>query len=271
MYIFLNILKFAGVCLSAYLIGAFPSALVLAKLFKGVNLLKEGSGNPGLSNALDVCGVWPVGFFAIITEFTKAWWCYVFAWHVCGWNFSPGLSLQSGGVWGMMLLAFFAFLGHDFSVFLKFRGGKGTCIPASTLLFFGAFYYVVSLIWIFVPYMLKDKKKRFKIQNSLMILLILAGALLLLLEKYFWAGTLFAWRFSYLFGIHPPDLIPIAAGITALTLLFPVRRCIMTGVAADIKKGIPPGKALYLRALFMMYPKESDSRPPGKNFDMVED
>ncbi len=266
-----SILKLVVLCIASYLFGAVPSAFVFAKIFKGINITREGSGNPGLSNALDVCGIWPVGLLVIIYEHIKVWLCFFLAYYAGGWSFGSGFNLETGGIWNMMILAGFAFLGHCFSIFLKFRGGKGACIPAGILMFFSPLYYCICLSPILIFYVIKNKKYRFKIQNSIVIPLMLIASLLLILEQYYWKGSVISWRFSRLLNINLMNTIPIGIATAILTLLFPIKRCIQTGVMKDIKAGVSIRRAIFLRALFMMYPKESSVRPPGKNFDMVSD
>lgn len=265
------IIKSILLSISAYLLGAVPSAFVFAKIFKGIDITKEGSGNPGISNALDVCGIWPVGILVIIYEHTKVWLCFYLAYYAAGWSFAPGFNLETGGIWNMMLLAGFAFVGHCFSIFLKFKGGKGACIPAGMLIFFGPIYYCLCLFPILIPYVIKNKKHRFKIQNSMLIILMFAASALLILEQYYWKGAGISWRFTRLMDIYLENTIPIGISIAVLTFLFPVKRCINTGVMIDLREGVSMRRAIFLRALFMMYPRESSIRPPGKNFDMVSD
>lgn len=109
--------------LAAYLLGSFPSAYVAGRLFAGIDITKHGSGNVGGTNALRVLGPGPAIAVAIVDV---------------GKALLPTFWAQrSGNVWLTMLVALAAILGHNFSIFLRFKGGKGvaTTIGASIALF----------------------------------------------------------------------------------------------------------------------------------------
>lgn len=102
---------------AAYLLGAVPFGLVLAKWIKGVDLREFGSGNIGAANAVRAMGRgW--GMLAFALDFLKGWapvfFCYLAV------RDEPSLlpMLQ-------VLVGTAAVLGHCFSIYLGFRGGKG--------------------------------------------------------------------------------------------------------------------------------------------------
>lgn len=95
-----------------YLLGSIPFGFLIAKA-KGVDIRKVGSGNIGFANVLRVCGIVP-GIFTCILDVAKGFLpTYVFL-HI-------GASPQLYGI----LAGASAMLGHLFSVWLKFKGGKG--------------------------------------------------------------------------------------------------------------------------------------------------
>lgn len=108
----------------SYLIGSFPTAYLLAKLVKGVDIRTIGSGNVGATNALRALGVW-AGVTVFVVDLLKG---VVAARLVPSWllgDVSLGTSLTCGVM---------AVLGHDFPCWLRFRGGKGVATTIGVLL-----------------------------------------------------------------------------------------------------------------------------------------
>jgi glycerol-3-phosphate acyltransferase PlsY len=109
------------VTLVGYLIGAISFAVIVARS-QGVDIFKEGSGNPGATNVKRALG--------------KKWGNTVFALDAlkglvaAGWPLIAYAGDQRLAVIGLIA----AILGHSFSVFLKFRGGKGVATTIGGLL-----------------------------------------------------------------------------------------------------------------------------------------
>ena len=107
-----------------YLLGAIPFSVIVAQAH-GVNILDAGSGNPGATNVKRVVGKWP-GNLVFALDVLKG----VAA---AGWPIllpstaMPPLLLGIGGLAA-------AIIGHIFSVFLRFRGGKGVATTIGGLL-----------------------------------------------------------------------------------------------------------------------------------------
>lgn len=102
----------ALIILICYLIGSVPTAYILVKRVKGVDIRTVGSGNVGASNASRILGKW--GFITVlVTDALK--------------GLIPVLILKSMyGESDLVLLgAISVVLGHTFTIFLGFKGGKG--------------------------------------------------------------------------------------------------------------------------------------------------
>lgn len=108
---------------AAYLIGAFPSSFVVAKLVRGIDLREHGSGNLGATNAYRVLG-WRPALPIMILDIAKGWLpASVFpAWDGSG---VPEWALAYGAA---------AIIGHVYSIWVGFRGGKGMATSAGVLL-----------------------------------------------------------------------------------------------------------------------------------------
>jgi acyl phosphate:glycerol-3-phosphate acyltransferase len=112
--------------LIAYLVGAIPNGLLLARL-KGVDIRKVGSGNIGATNVLRAVGKpWGIATFAL--DALKG---YLPAALLPG-LFAPGG--QDPSFLSPVLCGVAAILGHNFPVYLKFKGGKGVATSAGVLL-----------------------------------------------------------------------------------------------------------------------------------------
>ncbi len=103
---------------AAFFAGAVPFSYFIARFFAGIDIREHGSGNPGASNVFRVVGPGP-GILTFLLDATKAAACIVLAYFwLSHW---PARAL----VWYEILLGVLAVLGHVFSPFLGFRGGKG--------------------------------------------------------------------------------------------------------------------------------------------------
>lgn len=103
----------------SYLIGNFSSAYILGKTFKRTDIRTYGSGNAGATNALRVFGK-KLGVAAFILDILKG----VLAVYIGG---------QIMGYKGKLIAAVLVVLGHDWPIFLKFKGGKGIATSLGVL------------------------------------------------------------------------------------------------------------------------------------------
>ena len=106
----------------AYLLGSVVGSLVVGRLRGGVDIRKQGSGNPGSTNALRTQGL-AFGIWVIIIDVAKGW----IAAAVLPGLAIPGIPPASGApaAWLTAACALAAILGHVFPVWHGFRGGKG--------------------------------------------------------------------------------------------------------------------------------------------------
>ena len=107
----------------AYLIGAIPSSFVAARGARGIDLRQHGSGNLGATNAFRVLG-WKLALPVLVFDVFKGWFP-TFAFPVWdgaeagGWAFAYGCA---------------AIVGHVFSPYVAFKGGKGVATSSGMLL-----------------------------------------------------------------------------------------------------------------------------------------
>jgi glycerol-3-phosphate acyltransferase PlsY len=105
----------------SYLLGSLPFGLWIARHWKGVDIRTVGSGNIGSTNVGRICG--PVaGALVFVLDMLK--------------GFLPpliGMKLHLPSQW-QILAALLAILGHNYSLFLGFKGGKGIATSGGALL-----------------------------------------------------------------------------------------------------------------------------------------
>jgi acyl phosphate:glycerol-3-phosphate acyltransferase len=123
--------------IASYLVGAIPTSYLVVRLLKGQDLRTLGSGNLGATNLYRVLG-WkyavPVGIFDLLKGAVPV---LVFA------------PLAGGGDRIAILLGLAAVVGHVFSVFAGFKGGKGVATGAGVVLGLAPWAFVAALItWI---------------------------------------------------------------------------------------------------------------------------
>lgn len=111
----------AGVVIGTYLLGSFSPSVVLGRVFKHVDVRQHGSGNPGTTNAFRVLGT-GLGIVVMICDVLKG----VIPILVARWlDFGPLLQAMVG-------LA--AIVGHNWSIFLRGKGGKGIATTGGVIM-----------------------------------------------------------------------------------------------------------------------------------------
>lgn len=131
--------------LLAYLLGGIPNSFLAGKL-RGIDIRTQGSGNVGATNALRVLGT-TTGVIVLLLDAFKG----VAAILIGSYLLGHYTSLELSSLY-RLLLGLTAILGHVFSIYLKFKGGKGVATaagvyavlsPISLLIALGSFIIVV--------------------------------------------------------------------------------------------------------------------------------
>jgi len=113
-------IEFAAVVIGSYLIGSIPSGLIIGKL-RRVDIREYGSGNIGTTNVLRTLGA-RYGALVLIADVFKGVIAVLLARYIIG---SPMSEMTAG---------FAAVAGHDWSLFLKFKGGRGVATSLGGIL-----------------------------------------------------------------------------------------------------------------------------------------
>ena len=107
--------------IAAYFIGSIPFAYIIVQLVKKIDIRTVGSGNAGATNAARVLGKW--GFISVFLLDAFKGFLPVF------------ISLQNyGQTMITLIVAAVVVLGHTYTVFLGFKGGKGVATGAGVFL-----------------------------------------------------------------------------------------------------------------------------------------
>jgi acyl phosphate:glycerol-3-phosphate acyltransferase len=133
------VLPYIIVALGAYLLGSIPFGFLVAKA-KGIDIRKVGSGNIGATNAMRVLGK-PAGIFVLLMDALKGYAAVAWVAPFVFFQFSPDrfwehpsfVDIQLQSVLGarfMVLAGVCAVLGHNYTCWLKFKGGKGIATTA---------------------------------------------------------------------------------------------------------------------------------------------
>jgi glycerol-3-phosphate acyltransferase PlsY len=121
-----------------YLLGSLPFGYLVARAH-GVDIFKVGSGNPGATNVKRVLGA-RAGNTVFALDAVKG--VMAAAWPMLPWVHAPDTRLM--GLVGVIA----AVLGHSFSIFTKFKGGKGVATAAGGLVVLIPVCSVIgALVW----------------------------------------------------------------------------------------------------------------------------
>ncbi len=113
-------MKLLLLSLAAFFIGSIPTGLIIAKAH-GIGLKKTGGGNIGATNVLRTIGKWQA-FLTLAGDILKGAVAVLI-----------GRYFFEGHVYYEGIAGLFSILGHNFSIFLKFRGGKGVATSLGVL------------------------------------------------------------------------------------------------------------------------------------------
>lgn len=115
-----------SIFLISYLIGSVPFGFIIGK-FKGMDIRQHGSGNIGATNVLRTLGK-KYGYLCFALDFLKGFLPVICAEIIANkFNFSNPDLVRCVALLG-------TFLGHVWTIFLRFKGGKGVATAAGALL-----------------------------------------------------------------------------------------------------------------------------------------
>ena len=116
----------------AYLLGSFPSALVIGKTFYQKDIRNYGSGNLGSTNAFRVLG--------------KKGGAVVFILDILKGGLALLIATYGGATISPLIIAVFALIGHIYPIFANFKGGKAVATSAWIILFYSPVLFAILFI-----------------------------------------------------------------------------------------------------------------------------
>lgn len=131
-------LSLVAALLLAYLIGSIPTSLIVCRILKGIDIREHGSGNSGATNVYRVMG-WKVALFVLVVDALKG----------AAGTALPGLFVDYPSIWPKIGGGLFAILGHAWTLFARFKGGKGVATALGVFLALAPLPTLCALlIWI---------------------------------------------------------------------------------------------------------------------------
>jgi glycerol-3-phosphate acyltransferase PlsY len=173
----------------AYLLGSIPFGLILVRVFRGIDVRQTGSGNIGTANVARLApglGVWTLildsakGYFAVLIAKIIA--VHALSAVASQWRLLPLIVGAS---------TLFAVLGHTFSVFLKFKGGKGVATAMGAFLAITPLAVLIVLVLYVLIYAFSHYTSLASI-TSAALFPVIAGALMQPLDRPLLLPFLFA-------------------------------------------------------------------------------
>lgn len=172
--------------MAGYLLGAIPFGIVVSKAMGLPDPRTVGSKNVGFTNVLRVSGK-KAGILTLIGDMGKGW--------VMGFAATQMLQQE----WMILLVSLAPFLGHLFSPFLRFKGGKGVATALGSVL---------------------------GVEPAIGFLLLLA-----------WLGAVALWRYSSGGALTAFGLFPLIASLARPTVEFVLFSAVISGLIVLKHKG----------------------------------
>ena len=150
-----NIVVAVVVAVVSYLFGSIPTGVIIGKVFFGVDIRTVGSKNSGGTNAARAFGK-KIGILVIVLDMIKTVLPFYVTWAIL--TYVPAISQHM--VWGNGYFAaplyywgstLFAAIGHCWSIFMKFKGGKAvSCFMGAIVLTSWIEFILAGFTYLFV-------------------------------------------------------------------------------------------------------------------------
>jgi len=152
------IVNYSLICVLSYLIGSIPFSYFLTRKISDLDITKSGSGNAGAMNSYEVTGSKKTGILVLILDFLKGFIPAIVLTYILELSFEFSLLPF------MLIIA-----GHNFSIFLKFKGGRGLATSAGISMVVN-FWLVI--FWIAVFFVIYSIKKNIHLGNIFATILL---------------------------------------------------------------------------------------------------
>ncbi len=131
------VVAYLSIALAAYLLGSIPFGFLLVRIFRKEDIRSKGSGNIGATNVIR-SGARGLGALTFLLDVCKGYLAVLAGGY---------LAARIGGTYGnaVALAAIFAILGHIYTVWLRFKGGKGVATAFGVFLALAPWAALASL------------------------------------------------------------------------------------------------------------------------------
>ncbi|MFW6130691.1 MAG: glycerol-3-phosphate 1-O-acyltransferase PlsY, partial [Atribacterota bacterium] len=120
----------------SYLIGSIPFGYLVGKYLKRIDIREQGSGNIGVANSFRVMGI-KCALLVLIGDCLKGFFSIILA----KWLLAESIEFY-------LLTGLAAIIGHNWSIFLNFKGGKGIATTYGVVLTFYPYIAIIAaIIW----------------------------------------------------------------------------------------------------------------------------
>jgi glycerol-3-phosphate acyltransferase PlsY len=133
---------------AGYLLGSIPTGYLVAKA-RGVDIRSVGSGNIGATNVFRILGT-PAGVFVLLVDAAKGWGAVLIGQRLL-WPWFASSDPALGAEWFAVAGGVAAVLGHNYTLWLRFKGGKGIATSAGVLAGLVPMALLIALVvWVIV-------------------------------------------------------------------------------------------------------------------------
>jgi len=206
-------IEFILLCIGSYFTGSIPAAFILTKWFYGIDIRQHGTGKIGASNVYRVASKWlavPVMLFDIGKGALMVWIAQLL-----------GMGAAAQATVGVIAIA-----GHNWPVFLGFKGGRGIFTSLGVITMLSPW---LGLIIFVGPYLFAPIRR------------VAFGVFLALASLPF-----FSWFLYQPLGIE--DRLPVTLGFVVLSLMAFFKRLVVPRTA--LSKTVPLVELFFNRLLF---------------------
>ncbi len=208
------LIKFIPLIIGAYLLGSIPTAYLVARWRRGIDIRQYGSGNVGAANTLTtVSRRWSIAvtLFDIAKGALAVWAAQLL-----------GLGAAQQAVVGAA-----AIIGHDWPVFLRFQGGRGIFTSLGVIVMLSPWIGLIALVF---PYLFFAPFKQLSLGVTLALIIL----------------PIIGWFAGKPLNIAEP--LPTSLGLLAIFLIAMLRR--LTAPRSPISASVPTLELLTNRLLF---------------------
>jgi len=157
-----------------YFIGSIPFSYIVGKKTKNVDIRNYGSGNLGSTNVFRVSGK-KAGIIAFLLDFSKGVSAYLLGYYIFGYT-------------GAIFCTAFAVIGHCYSVFTNFKGGKGVATTFGIIVMFNP---LLALILIFIQFIIIKTTKYMSLASIMTAIFAPVLSIILKMDVQFTYLTIF--------------------------------------------------------------------------------